>query len=84
MDHKELIKLNEDMAIDEDGNVVDVECAITEGVDNEARISASSCLLSYVDCKTKTTKLITLRPGQTFYYGDWNGRKCVRKSYTCR
>lgn len=44
---------------------------------------ANACIISYVDCKSKKTEIVTLTPGQEFSYGDWDGKKCVRKRYKC-
>lgn len=41
------------------------------------------CVVSYVNCRTKKTEIVSLKPGDTFAYGDWNGTRCVRKVFQC-
>ncbi len=43
----------------------------------------TGCAISYVNCNSKKTEVVSLKKGETFLYGDWDGSKCVRKSYTC-
>jgi hypothetical protein len=43
----------------------------------------SDCAISYVNCTTKKTEVVSLKKGDTFAYGDWDGSRCVRKTYTC-
>lgn len=57
--------------------VVDERGSISEAV------IAPNCLVSFVDCDTKKTVVATLKPGDTLFYGDWNGTSCVRKKFTC-
>ena len=83
MDIQTFLNMEEDVVIDSDGNMVEKADSIEEGTDGTLTVSATSCMVSYVDCKSKTTKIQTLRKGDTFYYGDWNGSRCVRKTYTC-
>jgi hypothetical protein len=44
---------------------------------------ASDCIISYVDCRTKETQTISMKPGDTAHYGDWENEQCVRKTYQC-
>jgi len=66
----ELEASGRNVIVDKDGKEIDAK-------------PAGGCAVSYVNCRTKKTEIVTLSPGQTFYYGDWNGTACVRKSFTC-
>ncbi len=46
-------------------------------------VKAQGCAVSYVNCRMKKTEIVNLQPGETFFYGDWDGQKCVRKTFTC-
>lgn len=46
-------------------------------------VPAAGCVVSFVDCDTKKTVVVSLKPGDTFSYGDWDGKKCVRKKFNC-
>jgi hypothetical protein len=73
-----------------EGDAADIaERMSSEGKDfivsdnGEIRDVQSDCVISYVDCKTKKSEVRSLKPGDTLTYGDWDGKKCVRKKYTC-
>lgn len=42
------------------------------------------CVISWNDCAHPHERnTVTLRQGETFYYHDWDGSKCVFKTYDC-
>lgn len=55
------------------------------GPDGSVReaVALKGCVVSYVNCRTKKTEMVSLKPGETFGYGDWDGTRCVRKTFTC-
>jgi hypothetical protein len=44
---------------------------------------ASVCIISFVECHTKTTQTMTLQPGDSGFYSEWENGQCVRKKYDC-
>ena len=66
----EISKSGEDLVIGADGRVSPGQ-------------ALKGCAVSYVNCRTKETEIQTLKEGETFCYGDWDGTTCVRKTFTC-
>jgi hypothetical protein len=44
---------------------------------------ADTCMITFVNCRTKEPETVTLKKGEVFYYGDWDGTQCVRKTFEC-
>lgn len=84
MGTEDFLNSDEDVVVDEDGNRINFESRVEEGGEGILNVQPLSCIVSYVNCRTRRTEVVTLRRGSTFYYGDWNGSRCVRKSYSCR
>ena len=83
MDIKDRIEAGENLVTDEEGNVCEAESIVEEGTSGTLNAVADGCLVSYVNCGTKKKEVVSLRSGDTFHYRDWNGRKCVSKTYRC-
>lgn len=73
-DTEKMKQRGENFAVDKSGSVVPLDRKETV---------AGVCTVSYTDCTDKKGYTVYLQPGQTFYYGDWNGSQCVRKEYQC-
>ena len=83
MDYRAAIEADENILLDRNGNRIEIENRVAEGTDGTLHVQSNACILSYVDCHTKRTEVITLQSGDGFAYGDWNGSRCVRKFYRC-
>lgn len=51
--------------------------------DGSVRAVADYCVISFVNCRTHETEIVSLRKGEAIAYGDWNGTECVRKYFEC-
>lgn len=83
METKDFENSQDNVLTDEHGNKKDIESIVVEGEEGTLTCFAAGCVISYVNCRTKKTEIVSLQKGDTFAYGDWNGTRCVRKVYTC-
>jgi len=84
MDLQTLLDRDDNCILDAEGKVHGLEGrSVQEGEDGTLKIAANNCIISYVNCRTKRTEIVVLKKGDTFFYGDWNGHRCVRKVYRC-
>ena len=50
-------------------------------VDRQGEVK--KCLINFINCRTHQMQMVELQAGEEFYYGDWDGRECVRKVFRC-
>ena len=74
----------ENILVDANGERADLSGRmVQEGSEGSLQLTAAGCVISFVNCTTKKTQVVSLKKGDTFFYGDWNGSRCIRKTYTC-
>ncbi|MBD0373661.1 MAG: hypothetical protein ICV60_22700 [Pyrinomonadaceae bacterium] len=56
---------------------------VAEATSESESVAGGDCSLTFTDCETKKPLSVKLKPGQTIFYGDWNGKICIRKQFTC-
>jgi hypothetical protein len=53
------------------------------GTDGSLTALADACIVDFVNCRTKEKQTVTLKKGEAFCYGDWNGTECVQRKFEC-
>lgn len=83
MDLSELERRGENVVVDAQGTEVSPGPSIEADRGGRIDFAPDGCAVTFVHCRTKKTVIQSLRPGETFGYGDWDGTHCVWKSFTC-